>query len=58
MLPLTAVASSCRTDWITLFSMNPTVKAPDRVLYTGQLINIGHLYSVVPGDTLTAIAGV
>mmetsp|Transcript_21020 Transcript_21020/g.50710 ORF Transcript_21020/g.50710 Transcript_21020/m.50710 type:complete len:1015 (-) Transcript_21020:65-3109(-) len=53
---LSEIASLFRTDWVNLFSMNPTVKAPDRVLYAGQLINIGHLYSVVPGDTLAAIS--
>ena len=55
---LQEVASLYHTDWLNIYSMNPTIKMPDRVLYAGQLINIGHLYDVVPGDTVSRIAEV
>jgi len=55
---LQEVASLYHTDWLNVYSMNPTIKTPDRVLYAGQLINIGHLYHVVPGDTVSRIAQV
>jgi hypothetical protein len=53
---LQELASLYKTDWLNIFSMNPTIKTPDRVLYAGQVVNIGHLYQVVPGDTMHKIA--
>ena len=55
---LQELASLYKTDWLNIFSMNPTIKTPDRVLYAGQVVNIGHLYQVVPGDTMHKIAQV
>jgi len=55
---LQELASLYKTDWLNIFSMNPTIKTPDRVLYAGQVVNIGHLYQVVPGDTVHKIAQV
>ena len=55
---LQELASLYKTDWLNVYSMNPTIKTPDRVLFEGQLVNIGHLYSVVPGDTVSKIAKV
>jgi len=55
---LQEIASLYTTDWLNIYSMNPTIKTPDRVLYAGQLINFGHLYHVVPGDTVHKIATV
>ena len=52
------LASLFKTDWLNIYSMNPTIKTPDRLLFSGQLINIGHLYSVVPGDSLSKVAKV
>jgi len=53
---LQEIASLYKTDWLNIYSMNPTIKTPDRVLYAGQLVNVGHLYHVVPGDTVHKIA--
>ena len=55
---LQEMASVYKTDWLNLYSMNPTIKTPDRLLFEGQLVNIGHLYNVVPGDTVSKIAKV
>jgi hypothetical protein len=49
------IASLYHTSWLNVYSLNPSMKTPDRVMSRGQLINIGHLYSVVPGDTLHKI---
>ena len=51
------VARVYGTDWHTLLSLNSGVRRPEGGLYGGQLLNIGHLYSVVAGDSLTSISG-
>jgi len=53
---LQEIASLFHTDWLNVYSMNPTVTAPDRVMYAEQVLNVGHLYNVVPGDTLSKIS--
>jgi hypothetical protein len=51
-----SVASLYSTTWLNIFALNPSIKAPDRIVPRGQLINIGHIYAVVPGDSLSKIA--
>jgi len=53
---LQEISSLYRSTWLDLYALNPSIKTPDRVMPQGQLINVGHLYSVVPGDTLHKIA--
>ena len=55
---LEEVAAMYHTDWLNIFSLNPSVTAPDRIQYSQQIINIGHKYVVVPGDTLSKISTV
>lgn len=47
-----------RLDNLLDGSMNPTITSPDRLLSQGQVLNIGHVYSIVPGDTLSKLATV
>jgi len=53
---LDEIAAVYSTTWLDMFALNPTIKMPDRVMSMGQLINVGHLYRVVPGDYLQKIA--
>jgi hypothetical protein len=53
---LDEIAAVYSTTWLDMFALNPTIKMPDRVMSMGQLINVGHLYRVVPGDYLQKIS--
>jgi len=55
---LQEIASIFSTDWLSIYSLNPDIKTPDRLPFDGQLVNIGHMYRIVPGDTLSKIAKV
>jgi len=52
---LVEVASIFGSDWITLWNLNDA-KHPDFVLYSGQVLSVGHIYRVSVGDNLQAIA--
>jgi hypothetical protein len=53
---LEEIAAVYGTTWLDMYALNPTIKTPDRVMSVGQVINVGHLYHVVPGDYLQKIA--
>jgi len=53
---LEEIAAVYGTTWLDMYALNPTIKMPDRVMSVGQVINVGHLYHVVPGDYLQKIA--
>lgn len=54
---LQEIASLYSSSWLDLFALNPSLKSPDVAIPPDYLVNVGHLYSVVPGDTLHKIAG-
>merc|ERR1711964_233915 len=45
---LVEVASVFGSDWITLWNLNDA-KHPDFALYSGQVLNVGHIYRVAVG---------
>jgi len=51
------VAAYYGTNWIQVWAANHLLKNPDGAdLVEGQLVNIGHTYTVGPGDEMQQIA--
>jgi len=53
---LQEIASLFNIDWMRLWSLNPTLLHPDYVIYGGQNIMIGHLYSALSNELPLEIA--
>jgi hypothetical protein len=52
---MTSIAADFNTDWLHLYTTNPTVLDPDN-LPSGQVLNTGVLYDVREGDYLELLA--
>lgn len=52
---LSNIAADLNTDWLHLYTANPTVRDPDH-LPSGTVVNTGVLYEVREGDYLELLA--
>jgi hypothetical protein len=50
------VARLFGTDWLQVWKQNPEIVHPDYILFSGQALDIGRLYTVSASDNLYAIA--
>jgi len=53
---LREVAHLFDTNWLQLYSLNPSISHPDFDLTPGGLINVGHIYRVALGDDVRRVA--
>lgn len=51
-----SIALDLKISWLQLWNFNKRIKRPDVELKPGMPINVGQLYTVQEGDTLTRIA--
>mmetsp|Transcript_3266 Transcript_3266/g.8206 ORF Transcript_3266/g.8206 Transcript_3266/m.8206 type:complete len:862 (-) Transcript_3266:194-2779(-) len=49
------IAAHFGTDWIQIWNMNDA-KSPDYILFQNQVLNIGHMYTITTGDSLSNLA--
>ena len=53
---LQEIAALFNVDWMRLWSLNTAILHPDYVIYGGQTVNIGHLYSALSNEMPLEIA--
>mmetsp|Transcript_2057 Transcript_2057/g.4284 ORF Transcript_2057/g.4284 Transcript_2057/m.4284 type:complete len:638 (-) Transcript_2057:76-1989(-) len=49
---LSSIAEHFGSNYVQLWSLNPTLESPDEALAAGDSVNVGHLYSVRDTDNL------
>ena len=50
------VARLFGTDWLQIWKQNPGIVHPDYILFSGQALDVGRLYTVAASDSLYAIS--
>jgi len=43
-------------DWMRLWSLNQNIMHPDYVVYTEQVVSVGHLYKVAPNERMDRVS--